>query len=307
MGPPNRLDRVVQCLLALVALLMLANGVEMLAMPAAWYHRMPTVPHTGPLNGHFVQDIGLAFGCSGLLFLYAAIDPRGRWQAALAGVLWPGAHALLHVVDGVRGHTPAAMFRADAPGLLGPPLLVLIAVGVLAARRRISPAGVPARAFLAIADRTPGADNAYLHELAAAPGRALEKFQQLMPATMHRVAAPAAPFHLARLGATLVEDCGPCALMVAHDALSDGVERDVINAALAARPPAGLLDTAFRFGEAIARHSPEAQPLGDAIEAHCGRVTRLELAMTAATVRAYPALKRGLGRGQVCSLTRLQV
>lgn len=307
MGRPDRVDRIVQGLIASIAILTFLNGARMLLAPAEWYQSMPTVPRTGPLNIHFVQDIGLAFGCSGLVLLFAAVDPKGRWQAVLAGTLWPGVHAILHVVDVARGHTPVDMFWADAPGLLGPPVIVVAAIGVQAARQRISPAGVPTRAFLAIADRMPGADSAYLHELATAPGRALGKFQMLMPATMHRFDAPPEPFHMARLGATLVEDCGPCALIAAHGALSDGVGRDLINAALAGRLPDGPLGTAFRFGEAIANHSVDAVALGEAIDAHYGRTTRLELAMTAATVRVYPAMKRGLGRGQVCALTRLQI
>jgi len=43
------------------------------------------------------------------------------------------------------------------------------------------------------------------------------------------------------------------------------------------------------------------------IEAAYGRVVRLELAMTAALVRGYPGLKRGMGYAQSCALTRLQV
>ena len=38
-----------------------------------------------------------------------------------------------------------------------------------------------------------------------------------------------------------------------------------------------------------------------------GRTVRLELAMTAATVRAYPGMKRGLGLSTSCSLTRLEI
>jgi hypothetical protein len=47
--------------------------------------------------------------------------------------------------------------------------------------------------------------------------------------------------------------------------------------------------------------------LGDAIQAKYGRTVRLELAMTAATVRAYPGMKRGLGLTTSCTLTKLEV
>jgi hypothetical protein len=80
-----------------------------------------------------------------------------------------------------------------------------------------------------------------------------------------------------------------------------------VNAALRADPPEGDMQTAFVFGAAIARQAAEAVTLGDAIEAEYGRSVRLELAMTAATVRAYPAMKRGLGLTKSCSITKLEV
>ena len=112
---------------------------------------------------------------------------------------------------------------------------------------------------------------------------------------------------MARIGATLVEDCGPCALTAANGALGDGVSRDIVNAALSAKPPEGDLRTAFEFAQAIALHSADASTLGDAIEAKFGRTVRLELSMTAATVRAYPAMKRGLGLGKSCAMVPMQV
>ena len=128
-----------------------------------------------------------------------------------------------------------------------------------------------------------------------------------MPVTMHRYHARADMLHMARIGATLTEDCGPCAIDAAQGALMDGVPRDVVNAALARQAPEGDLAQAFAFGEAIAARDPACAALGDAIDAAHGRAVRTELALTAATVRAYPALKRGLGYAQACSAVRLVV
>jgi hypothetical protein len=86
-----------------------------------------------------------------------------------------------------------------------------------------------------------------------------------------------------------------CPLTAARGALSDGVPKNLINAALAAKSLDGDRQIAFDFGQAIARHSADASSLGDAIQAKYGRTIRLELVMTAATVRAYPGMKRGLG------------
>lgn len=174
-------------------------------------------------------------------------------------------------------------------------------------RQRIAPAGLPKAVLLSAFERMSPGEAMLFREIAAAPGHAFEKFMHLMPATMHRHAAPADLFHMARIGATLIEDCGPCALTAAHAALKEGVDREVVNLALAAKLSDGQLKTAFDFGQAIALHAANALDLGQAIEVGSGRSTRLELAMTAASVRTYPAMKRGLGLGKACALMPMSV
>lgn len=307
MGKPDLGDRLVQLLLALTALIALANGGYMIWDSYAWYQAVPGVKFTGPPNQHFIKDIGLAYLTVAIMLGYAARYPQGRWLAAVAGTMWLLFHGLLHVYEVVTGACEPAVFWGDAPGTLGPPLLGIIALTILFARQRITPAGAPKAAVLATIDRISPDESAYFHEVAAAPGNAFEKLANFMPVTMHRHEAPADLFHMARIGATLVEDCGPCALTAAQGALGDGVDRDLVNAALRAEPPEGDLKSAFVFGAAIARQAGEAFTLGDEIERQYGRTVRLELAMTAATVRAYPAMKRGLGLSKSCSITPLQV
>lgn len=307
LGKPDVLDRVVQVLIAVVALFALGNGAFMLVDPSGWYQAVPTVRYTGPYNPHFVRDIGLAYLLSGTMLGYSALDPQGRWLAALSGNLWLSAHGIFHVWEVANGICSPDRFWRDAPSVLGPPTLVWIALAILFARQRIAPAGLPKGLMLRAVDRMSPGESPYFRELAGAPGRAFEKFAHLMPSTIHRYEAPADLFHMARIGATLVEDCGPCALTAAQGALRDGVDRDLINAALGHALPDGDLKTGFDFGQSIARQASEAFDLGDAIEARFGRDVRIELAMTSATVRAYPAMKRGLGLSKSCSITRLQV
>ncbi len=307
MTKPDALDRVAQILIALVAAFALFNGSFMLLDPFGWYQTVGTVKFTGPPNQHFIRDIGLAFLASGLMLAYAARWPNGRWLAAVAGNLWLTAHGILHVWEVMTGVCAPDVFWQDAPGVLGPPLLVWTGLSILFIRQRITFAGIPKAIMLSVVDRITPDESAYFHEIAGAPGHAFEKFQAFMSVTMHRHDAAADMLAMARIGATLVEDCGPCALTSAYGALADGVARDVVNAALASNPPEGDLKTAFDFGHAIATQSADAIMLGDAIEAKHGRTVRLELAMTAATVRAYPAMKRGLGLTKSCSITKLKV
>jgi hypothetical protein len=307
MGKPDALDRLVQFLIALAALFSIANGGIMVWDPHGWYQLLPTVQATGAFNQHFIRDIGLAYLTCGMLLGYAARFPSGRWLAAVAGVLWLTLHGAYHVWELFSGVGAQHVFWIDAPGVLGPPLMVWIALGILMARQRIAPAGIPKSLFLRAIDKLSPGESAYIHEVANVSGHALEKLTHFMPATMHRYAAPADLFHMARIGATLIEDCGPCALTAARGALDDDVSRDLVNAALASKSLEGDKQTAFDFGQAIARQSTDALMLGEAIQAKYGRTVRLELAMTAATVRAYPGMKRGLGLTTACSITKLEV
>ncbi|HEY8697376.1 MAG TPA: hypothetical protein VIM02_07145 [Rhizomicrobium sp.] len=88
---------VTRAILLLLGLLHLANGLWMLAAPEAWYAAIPGVAMTGPINHHFIQDIGLAFMASGAgmaLGLRVGVVPAAL---ALAGATWPMLHALLHI------------------------------------------------------------------------------------------------------------------------------------------------------------------------------------------------------------------
>ena len=130
MGKPDGLDRLMQAVIALVALFAVANGVFMLTDPLVWYGTLETVQTTGPANRHFIGDIGLAYMISGAVLLYASANLTLRWGAALVGVSWLAAHGAFHVYEVTTGICGPDVFWQDAPGVLGPPLLVLLAVGM---------------------------------------------------------------------------------------------------------------------------------------------------------------------------------
>lgn len=83
--------------LAILGLLNLVNGLAMLAAPGAWYALVPGVPLTGPMNPHFIRDIGLAITVSGAGLLAGARAGRTAAILALAGAAWPVLHALFHI------------------------------------------------------------------------------------------------------------------------------------------------------------------------------------------------------------------
>lgn len=93
-----------------------ANAAAMLAMPAAWYATLPGVSATGPLNLHFVRDIGCAYLVCGAAFLWLWRKPDA-WPAAMAGSLFLALHAFVHVVETAAGQLDPHHLVSDIPGV----------------------------------------------------------------------------------------------------------------------------------------------------------------------------------------------
>jgi len=85
-----------------LAIMMGGNGIWMFVDPPGWYASIPGVPDTGPLNLHFVRDIGLAYLTAGLGYAWGAFG--AGWKAAALATLFIALHALLHVGETLMGH-----------------------------------------------------------------------------------------------------------------------------------------------------------------------------------------------------------
>ena len=140
MGKSSAPEYVALTMVALAALFCVGNGLYMVVAPVDWYWAVPTVPATGPPNRHFITDVGLAYLCCAALLLYGAWNAPARRLALVAGTLWLAAHGAFHLYEVAAGICAPGRFRADVPGVLGPPLLVVAALGILTARRRSAPA-----------------------------------------------------------------------------------------------------------------------------------------------------------------------
>ena len=119
--------------LLVMALGNLANAVWMLADPPGWYVGLPAaVPDFGPLNEHFVRDIGAAFFVHGVALLWAAFTPAWRVPLVATVTLFYVLHALAHVVDTARGLVGPAHWTIDLPGVYVPALLMLVLLALVA-------------------------------------------------------------------------------------------------------------------------------------------------------------------------------
>jgi hypothetical protein len=122
---------------AIFALSSLANGAWMLFDPAGWYRDLPAaVPDTGPLNAHFVRDIGSAFVAMGTALLIAAFRPALRLPLVFVASLFYWLHALVHVSDTLAGRLSSDHWAIDFPGVYLPAILLAAVVLWLARRRR---------------------------------------------------------------------------------------------------------------------------------------------------------------------------
>ena len=106
----------------------LLNAAWMLLAPGHWYVRLPAeVPDFGPLNVHFVRDIGCAFATVGMALVWAARSRALRFPLLGVSSFFFSAHAVLHVYDTLRGHVDAGHWLLDFPGVYLPALLLAYA------------------------------------------------------------------------------------------------------------------------------------------------------------------------------------
>ena len=119
--------------LLVLALGNVGNAVWMLAQPVAWFHDLPAgVPDFGPLNEHFVRDIGSAFLVQGLALGWAAFSPPWRVPLVAPVTAFAVLHALAHVYDTGRGLVGPAHWLIDLPLVYVPALLMVVVLALLA-------------------------------------------------------------------------------------------------------------------------------------------------------------------------------
>jgi len=121
---------IVRTLLVVLGLFHIANGLFMLLAPSAWYAAVPGVTLTGPFNGHFILDIGMAFIASGAGLILGA--RRGGAMLACAGAAWPALHALIHVQGWTMHGIAPGTELSEIVGVAG-----LAALGVVLAWLRL--------------------------------------------------------------------------------------------------------------------------------------------------------------------------
>lgn len=142
----------------------------------------------------------------------------------------------------------------------------------------------------------------YARDLLAADRKAFFLFSRLMAASAYRKALPLRPWHVARLLATLREDCGPCAQLCVQMAEADGVDASSLRAVIDQQPEKLPEDArlAYAFTDAVLRRDLQADSLRAQIVERWGPAALATLALAITSARLYPTLKYALGHGHHC-------
>lgn len=106
----------------------IGNGLWMLFFAQNWYDNMPVAAHdTGPLNAHFVHDVGLVYLIAGLALLWCTNNLQKSLGVYTGVLLFYVGHALIHVVEILLGLLPPSHWWIDFP-LVFVPAMTLIAL-----------------------------------------------------------------------------------------------------------------------------------------------------------------------------------
>ena len=118
-----------------LAAINLANGIWMLAGPEGWYYGLPAaVPDTGPLNLHFVRDIGATYVTMAAALCWAGARPADRVPLVAMVLLFHILHGAEHMLDTLAGRLPASHWLIDFPGVYLPMLVLAALLWLLPSR-----------------------------------------------------------------------------------------------------------------------------------------------------------------------------
>ena len=104
----------------------LGNGLWMLISSSTWFTMMPIgAEDTGPLNSHFVHDIGLVYSLTGIGLFWCAYKLKEAVAIHLSITLFMGGHAIIHIGEILSGKLPTMHWLIDFP-LVTFPAIILI-------------------------------------------------------------------------------------------------------------------------------------------------------------------------------------
>ena len=294
----------------LLATMLIANGTVMIFAPESWYTLVPGATDTGPLNVHFVRDIGVVYAIAGAGLLWRLIDPWRGWPVVLASGLFLLAHACLHFVELLSTAHHNVYYPSDIVTIYLPAVLV-----IYFARPRPYPLPRVVRRLIsrlahrqiAQFERRFGYDGEYLHDMADTSLDAIARFSMLDVIGTYREDLPLDAWYAAKLIGTISEDCGPCTQLLIRMAERDGVGSATLRAIVTNKVTALDPGTALivRSARATLAREDKAREYQEEIAQRWGRRGLLSFALALSSSRLFPQLKYALGHGQACTKIQL--
>jgi hypothetical protein len=101
------------------------NALWMILAPKHWYHNLPAgVPEYGPLNYHFIRDLGCTFLLLGIGLIFAGFYLSCRLPLFTMNTTFYLLHMFVHVHEVVSGRVRLSMFWMDLPLVYVPAAIV---------------------------------------------------------------------------------------------------------------------------------------------------------------------------------------
>jgi hypothetical protein len=111
----------------IIASINILNGLWMIITPAHWYYNLPAnVPVFGPLNYHFIRDLGSVFFLLGIGLLFAGFYLSYRLPLFTMNTAFYFLHMLVHIHEVVSGRVRLSMFWVDLPLVYIPAIISLV-------------------------------------------------------------------------------------------------------------------------------------------------------------------------------------
>ena len=128
--------KAIRIVLAVFATIQIINALWMLIAPQHWYENLPAhVPEYGPLNTHFVRDVGAIFLIAGIALGAAAVRPVERRALILFAVLIFGSHAVVHIGELLAGGAAAHLWKSELATVYLPIMVLIFIWYVLGSTR----------------------------------------------------------------------------------------------------------------------------------------------------------------------------
>ncbi len=105
----------------------LANGIYMFFAPESWYQQeILGVEDTGPMNIHFVRDVGVVYAIVGVGLLWSSVNLAHCRIVHIGVTMFLLGHALEHAMEILTGDLPHSHWYIDAAGVFIPGMLFLV-------------------------------------------------------------------------------------------------------------------------------------------------------------------------------------